>query len=444
MRANRLHETKADSTRITNSSLLIQFSGRTLLICLLLTAWSGAGLTRPVQNTPPQTADAFFKRGNEHLKKGDFDTAIADYTETLRLEPQHAMAYHNRGAAYGSKGNYTQALVDINRAIKLKPRLAEAYFSRGVINNALRNNEQAIADYSRAVELDPELAKAYFNRGTTYIQYTDYDRAISDYTKTISLMPGDPIPYGARASAYAAKKEYDPAIEDLTKAISLAPKDTAAYYKRADVYCAQGEKGLAAADENKLIELGERVSATCEAHGVSESTVITTSSIRRFEDYSATQKFTGRPATPIIANQRARLYRTIIRQDAQEGPNFAGHYTIARWGCGSTCVGFAIIDARTGRVHFHPKALQVMQVPYQAEDVLQFRPDSRMLIISGEILSVEPDGPSTAGRVGKFYYEWKNNRFTLLETVGVKREEGAPPLPSEMAQSAAGAGARLD
>lgn len=87
------------------------------------------------------------------------------------------------------------------------------------------------------------------------------------------------------------------------------------------------------------------------------------------------------------------------------------------------------MDARTGQVYFHPTALQVMQVPYQAEDVLQFRPDSRMLIISGEILSVEPEGSSNAGRVGKFYYEWKNNRFTLLETVGIRREEFAQPRP---------------
>jgi hypothetical protein len=257
-------------------------------------------------------------------------------------------------------------------------------------------------------------------------------------------MPNDPAPYRARASAYAAKREYDPAIADLTKAISLAPEDTAAYYERANVYCAQGEKELAAADENKIRELGGTVDATCEADGVSYSPVLTTSSSRIFEDYPATQKFTGRPAAPLLTSRRARLYRTMIRRDAQAGPNFAGHYTIARWGCGSTCVRFAIIDARTGRVYFHPKVLQVMQAPYQAEDVLQFRPDSRMLIISGEILSVEPDGPNSPGRIGKFYYEWKNNRFTLLETAGVRREEGAPRLPRDMGQTAAPAPEQLD
>ena len=108
-----------------------------------------------------------------------------------------------------------------------------------------------------------------------------------------------------------------------------------------------------------------------------------------------------------------------------EGPNFAGNYTIARWGCGSTCVGFAVVDARTGRVYFHPQALQVMQVPYQSEEVLQFLPDSRMLIISGELFTGAAE--AEPGRIGKFYYEWRNNHFALLETVGVQRENFEPP-----------------
>lgn len=65
-------------------------------------------------------------------------------------------------------------------------------------------------------------------------------------------------------------------------------------------------------------------------------------------------------------------------------------------------------------------------MPYQNEDVLQFRPDSRMLIIAGETLSAGADERKDTGRIGKFYYEWRNNRFTLLETVGIRREAVKP------------------
>jgi tetratricopeptide (TPR) repeat protein len=465
------------SRLMTNVKVLLRFCVCLQMLCVLLVGVSSGSLAQTIQ-IKPQTADDYFKRGNDYRNKNDyqkaitdytealrldpqlakaflnralahfllkdFDTAIADYTRAIKINPRYAEAYHNRGTAYANQGNYTEALADVNRAIKLNPRLAEAYFSRGVISNARDDDDRAIADYSRAIKLDPQLAKAYYNRGTSYYRNKDYELAISDYTKTISLTPNEFMAYWARGAVYADRKEYDRAIADLTKAITLAPKDTKVYSKRAKVYCAQGRKELAAADENKIIELGESVYDRCGAGGISQPLVSESSSTPRFEDYPATQKFTRRPAAPLVSNRRTRLYRTMIRQDAQAGPNFAGHYTIARWGCGSTCVGFAVIDARTGRVYFHPQALQAMQVPYQAEDVLQFRPDSRLLIISGEILSVEPDRPSGPASVGKFYYEWRNNRFTLLETVNVRREESAPPLPPEMAQTAARAGAQLD
>ncbi|HKZ03296.1 MAG TPA: tetratricopeptide repeat protein, partial [Pyrinomonadaceae bacterium] len=238
-----------------------------------------------------------------------------------------------------------------------------------------------------------------------------------------------PMAYWARGSIYRDKKEYEQAIIDLTKAISLAPKDTKFYFKRAKVYCAQGKKELATADENKIIELGESVPDRCGSTGDPQPEVANATSMARFEDYPAMQKFAGKPASLLVSNRRARQYRTMIRQDAQAGPNFAGAYTIARWGCGSTCVAFAILDARTGRIYFHPQVLQVMHVPYQAENVLQFRPDSRLLIISGEILPVDPDRQSGPESVGKFYYEWKNDQFKLVGKTEIKLEEGAPTQP---------------
>lgn len=143
----------------------------------------------------------------------------------------------------------------------------------------------------------------------------------------------------------------------------------------------------------------------------------------RFEDHPVAETFTGRPAPPLLATPRARRYRTVIRRAAEAGPNFAGRYTVAQWGCGSTCRGFAIIDARTGEVHFHPEILRVIGLPYQAEGALQFRPDSRLLVIAGAT-----EGPG-GHREGKFFYEWKDGRFSLLARSEVRLDQEAPPLP---------------
>jgi hypothetical protein len=146
----------------------------------------------------------------------------------------------------------------------------------------------------------------------------------------------------------------------------------------------------------------------------------------RFEDYPAVETFAGRPAPAVIASRRARLYRTTIREQAREGPNFAGRYTVATWGCGTGCLQFAVVDARTGRVYFHPQAEVVGAVTYQDEERLQFRRDSRLFIVSGQLLG--RDGPEVEG---KFYYEWRDNRFRLLRK-GRVVTDGPPEQPEPL------------
>ena len=73
----------------------------------------------------------------------------------------------------------------------------------------------------------------------------------------------------------------------------------------------------------------------------------------RFEDYPA-QAYLGRQHAPILTTHLDRLYRTRIREAAHDGPNFAGHFAIAEWGCGTGCSGFVIVDLISGAVYDPP------------------------------------------------------------------------------------------
>jgi len=128
-----------------------------------------------------------------------------------------------------------------------------------------------------------------------------------------------------------------------------------------------------------------------------------------FADLSTTDRFEGKPAPVKIVTRQARTYRTMLRDSANDGPNFAGHYTIGQWGCGSGCVQFAIIDAKTGDVYFPPFYVSIVAGPEEKmEDIpepLQFKPDSKLLIVTGA--RNEKGG-------GVYYYKWENNRLALI------------------------------
>jgi hypothetical protein len=41
-------------------------------------------------------------------------------------------------------------------------------------------------------------------------------------------------------------------------------------------------------------------------------------------------------------------FRTALSRAAAGGPNFAGHFTVVTWGCGTACQVTAVVDAVTG------------------------------------------------------------------------------------------------
>ncbi|MFZ5867293.1 MAG: hypothetical protein ACOYXY_15520 [Thermodesulfobacteriota bacterium] len=116
-------------------------------------------------------------------------------------------------------------------------------------------------------------------------------------------------------------------------------------------------------------------------------------------------------AKPDVSKERARTYRTRLREGAAKGPNFAGHYTVVRWGCGTDCIEFAIVDVISGAVFF-PPFLTVQSVPPYDQDNptmiprnVEFRPDSRLLIVTGTIDKSSSD---------KHFYEWTGKELKLV------------------------------
>ncbi len=162
------------------------------------------------------------ERGYAYQAKGDSDRAIADYTESIRLDASNERAFAARGYVYQIKGDLDRAIADFDQAIALDPRYALAYYNRAHAYKAKGDLDRAIADFSQAIALYPKYRDAYFNRADAYRTKGDFDRAIADYDQTIALDPNDRGVYGCRAFAYLSKGDLRRSIADFYRAQAIA------------------------------------------------------------------------------------------------------------------------------------------------------------------------------------------------------------------------------
>ncbi len=127
-----------------------------------------------------------------------------------------------------------------------------------------------------------------------------------------------------------------------------------------------------------------------------------------FARYPAIDSFTGPPApADFSTTMGARKYRTVIEEGALAGPNFAGHFAVVTWGCGTMCQAHAIVDVRSGRI---------TMVPFPTAYGVDYRLDSDLLVadLVNECLPSGTVGPDTS-----FWYAWSKGDLRKVDAVRI-------------------------
>jgi tetratricopeptide (TPR) repeat protein len=176
-------------------------------------------------------AEAFNTRGIGYRLKGDYDHAIADYNQAIRINAKFAAAYNNRAIAYDTKGDYDRAIADYEQAIKLKPS-AETYFNRGNAHLGKSHYDRAIDDYNQAIKLKPDFAAAFDNRCWARAVVGILKPALADCNQALRLMPNHPATLDSRAFVFLKMTNFDAAVSDYDAALRSDPKLAFALYGR--------------------------------------------------------------------------------------------------------------------------------------------------------------------------------------------------------------------
>jgi tetratricopeptide (TPR) repeat protein len=241
--------------------------------------------TRIVESQIRQRPDDLELRvaaANLYVAKGQYDEAISQAEEVLKMSPDHLGALLVLAQAQAQKGRRDLAIGYLTRAVELNKdnpmaraslRLALIHHNLGSLYLDQGQTEQAIAEFRQALAIDPTNADTLHLLGNALARQGHLDEAIQTYRQALRLVPDFPEAYqdlyrayegqGDHARAdfasgmilYSAGK-YGQALESLHRVAAAVPEMAEVhlglamtYEKTGDRAAALGEYRLALAED---------------------------------------------------------------------------------------------------------------------------------------------------------------------------------------------------
>lgn len=222
--------------------------------------YEGADSTfRRLLKSYPAYSEGYLGRAKLLLAKGDTAAAKTDIDHALRLDKNAVNGYVMRAdiAINGSK-DFEQALKDMDEAIKLQPKYAGFYINRAYLRHELDDFHGAMDDYDIALQLEPNNTMALFNRSMLRAEVHDFNKAIADLDLVERLKGADFRVLYNRAVIRNQIGDLKGALADINRVIESYPELAAAYVIRYEIKSGMGDRRAAKSDYEKSLALAKR------------------------------------------------------------------------------------------------------------------------------------------------------------------------------------------
>jgi tetratricopeptide (TPR) repeat protein len=208
--------------------------------------------------TGTSRAAAFWFRGDNLMKKRDYDGAIAAFTASHEISPHNINVINARGIAYSNKGDDERALADYDLCLQLRPTFGSAYNNRGLIFMRRGELQRALDEFNLAVKHifnDQSRFLHHYNRARVEGLLKLYDASLADYAEALKVNPDGPQVPAYRCITYAGMGKFDEAVADCNTVLAKAPNQIYSLTSRANAYLGKGNLDAALDDYNQVLKI---------------------------------------------------------------------------------------------------------------------------------------------------------------------------------------------
>ena len=173
-----------------------------------LTLWADArqkspGLVRPYNNL-----------GEAHDKMGNYDQAIGEFKEALKINPQYFFGLNNLGNIYGKQGKYEDAIKNFQKALDQKSDYSPAHYNIARAYHLVGKKQEAADSYRKAIQFNPYFEQAFYNLAYLSMELNIYDEAIKNFNKFIKMQPNHSKAHFGFGNALMMKGQLDLAMQE--------------------------------------------------------------------------------------------------------------------------------------------------------------------------------------------------------------------------------------
>ena len=185
---------------------------------------------------------------------GNFDDALKEWDNYLKLYPDDAAALSNRGNVKLVIGDIEGSINDQDQAINLNPNEVDPYINRGIAREALGLWLLAKKDYLFVISQDSENVSALYNYANVEGSLSNWQKARDLFSEASSYKPGFAMARSSMALAdYQLGKMAD-SEKELKKLIRRYPTFADA---RAALTALSWSKGISGEAESNWIAVTE-------------------------------------------------------------------------------------------------------------------------------------------------------------------------------------------
>jgi len=145
----------------------------------------------PVTETPSNVSiDELLLNALYAHNKNQLDKAIKVYTRILSMNPDdtvRSLIYKHRGMAYFARSHYNEAIADFSESLRLDPKSYKSAYYEGVVCSVLGLHSKAIDAFNRSLNINPYQPYCLFRRGQAYYHLEDFPQALGDCEAALAL-----------------------------------------------------------------------------------------------------------------------------------------------------------------------------------------------------------------------------------------------------------------